>query len=143
MDPRMRIAIELKAWAVGMKNNWEEALQLFSEVHRLTNHPLKGLMGMGYAFAKLGRKEEAVEVLDKIRQRQQLEPDAVLDGDFVGIYFALGDMDKVFYHVNECIKKRTAPVNFFLEYPVFDTLKSDPRYYELKNQKFLSSADGP
>ena len=132
IDPNMRIGIELKAWATGLKGDWEEALKLFEAVHRLTNHPLKGLMGVGYALAALGRREEAVKCIRKMEERQRIEPDVVLDGDLVGMNFALGDYDKVFYHLKRCIERRAAPINFFLEYPVFKELKNDPRFMELK-----------
>lgn len=134
IDPQMRSSIELKGWATGMKGNWEGALKLFEEVHRLTNHPLKGLMGIGYACARLGLRERALECIHKIEQRQREDPDSVLDADLVGIWYGLGDTEKVFYHINQCVAKRTAPVNFFLEYPVFNELKKDPRYEELKNK---------
>jgi TolB-like protein/Tfp pilus assembly protein PilF len=132
MNPHMRISIELKAWATGMKGDWIKASELFEEVHRLTNHPLKGLMGVGYAYAKLGKKEKALECIRKIEQRQYEEPNAVLDADLVGIWYALGDMDKVFYHISQCVEKRIAPVNYFLEYPEFKELKNDPRILSLK-----------
>jgi adenylate cyclase len=132
IDPNMRIGIELKAWAIGLKGDWEQALNLFQAVHRLTNHPLKGLMGVGYALAALGRREEALECIHKMEERQKIEPDLVLDGDLVGMNFAIGDYDKVFYHLRRCIERRAAPINFFLEYPVFRELKKDPRFMELK-----------
>ncbi|MFZ6010253.1 MAG: tetratricopeptide repeat protein, partial [Bacteroidota bacterium] len=134
IDPQMRIAIELKAWATGMKNEWPQALKLFEEVHRLTRHPLKGLMGIGYAAARLGDKERALDCIRKIEQRQAEDPDSVVDADLAGIWFALGDMDKVFYHINQCVQKRIAPVDFFLEYPVFQELRKDPRFAELKKK---------
>jgi adenylate cyclase len=132
INPQMRVSLELKAWGTGMKGDWSEALRLFEEVHRLTNHPLKGLMGLGYAAAMLGQTEKAMDCIRKIELRQQEDPDTVLDGDLVGIWYALGNMDKVFYHINQCIQKRAAPVNFFLEYPTFKELRKDPRYLELK-----------
>ena len=46
LNPTMRISIEMKGWATGMKGDWETALEFFKEVHRLTNHPLKGLIGL-------------------------------------------------------------------------------------------------
>lgn len=131
MNPQMRISIELKAWSMGLKGDWAEALRLFEEVHRLTNHPLKGLMGVGYASAMLGQREKAMDCIRKIELRQQENPDTVLDGDLAGIWYALGDWDKAFHHINECIRKHTPPVNFFLEYPTFKALKKDPRYEEL------------
>jgi len=132
LNPQMRISIELKAWATGMKGDWEGALKFFKEVHHLTNHPLKGLMGVGYAYGKLGMKDKALECIKKLEQRQLEDPDSVIDADLGGIWFSLGDLDKVFYHINQCIDKRTAPVNYFLEYPTFKELKQDPRYNEIK-----------
>lgn len=134
MDPAMRSAIEMKGWAIGMQGNWQEALVLFREVHRLTNHPLKGILPMSYALAMLGRREEARECIRKMEQRQAEEPDAVIDSDLVGVYYALGDYDKVFYHLHKSVERRMAPVAFFLEYPPFKKLKSDPRLEEVRRK---------
>jgi tetratricopeptide (TPR) repeat protein len=43
MNPEMRVAIETKGWCYGFKGDWPKAAECFTEVHRLTNHPLKGL----------------------------------------------------------------------------------------------------
>ena len=69
----------MKGWATGMKGDWNAALPYFEEVHRLTNHPLKGLMGLGFAYGKLGRTEEAMEIIHKMERRQQEEPDSVIE----------------------------------------------------------------
>jgi TolB-like protein/Tfp pilus assembly protein PilF len=134
IDPAMRSAIEMKGWAIGMQGDWQEALVLFREVHRLTNHPLKGILPMSYALAMLGRREEALECIRKMEQRQAEEPDAVIDTDLVGAYYALGDYDKVFYHLHKSIERRMGPVAFFLEYPPFKKLKSDPRLEEVRKK---------
>lgn len=134
MDGAMRSAIEMKGWAIGMRGDWEEALVLFREVYRLTNHPLKGILPMSYALGMLGRREEALECIRKMEQRQREEPDAVIDTDLVGAYYALGDYDKVFYHLHKAIERRMGPVAFFLEYPAFKGLKSDPRLQEVRRK---------
>ena len=131
IDPQMRSTIELKGWATGMNGDWHGALKLFEEVHRLTNHPLKGLMGLGYAHAKLGNIDKAMECIQKLEQRHVDEPESVVDGDLVAVWLAVGNIDKVFYHIRQCIEKRTAPINFFLQYPAFKELRNDPRYEEL------------
>ena len=137
IDPNMRSAIELKGWALGFKGNWEEASELFKEVYRLTGHPLKGLLPLGFAYAMLGKKEEALECIRKIEQRQLEDPNSVLDTDLSGLWFALEDYDKAFYHMEKAIEKRTAPVIFFLEYPAFKKVKSDPRYAEMRKKAGL------
>jgi tetratricopeptide (TPR) repeat protein len=79
LNPTMRISIEMKGWATGMKGDWETALVFFKEVHRLTNHPLKGLIGLGFAYARLGQEEKALEVIRKMEQRQEQEPGSAID----------------------------------------------------------------
>jgi TolB-like protein/class 3 adenylate cyclase/Tfp pilus assembly protein PilF len=134
MNPRMRISIEMKGWATGMKGDWQAALKFFEEVHRLTNHPLKGLMGLGFAYAQLDMKEKAMEVIHKMEQRQIQEPESVIDADLAAVWWGLGDSDKTFYYINQCIEKRMGPVSYFLEYPAYRGIKDDPRYEELKTK---------
>lgn len=138
MDPRMRIAIETKGWAIGMKGDWKAALPYFEEVHRLTKHPLKGLMGLGCAYAKLGNTEKAMGVIRRLEQRQEEEPDSVIDADLAAVWYSLGDTDKTFYHLNRCVEKRMGPVCYFLEYPAYRNIKNDPRYAELRKKTGLS-----
>jgi adenylate cyclase len=131
IDPTMRIAIEMIAWATGMKGDWNAALKLFEEVYRLTNHPLKGLAGVGFAHAKLGNTEKAMDCIQKMEQRQIEEPDSVIDADLAIVWYGLGDFDKTFYYLNLCVDKRMGPVSYFLEYPAYKALKADPRYAAL------------
>ena len=134
MHPEMRIMIEMKGWATGMKGDWQAALELFEEVQRLTNHPLKGWMGAGFAYGRLGMKEKALEVIRKMEQRQIEEPGAVIDADLAAVWFTLGNLDKTFYYLNQCVDKRMGPVSYFIEYPAYKEIKSDPRYEELKKR---------
>ncbi len=134
MDPQMRISIEMKGWSTGMKGDWEAALKYFEEVHRLTKHPLKGLMGLGFAYTQLGLTEKAMDVIRKMEQRQKEEPDSVIDADLAAVWYGLGNMEKTFYHLNQCIDKRMGPVIYFLEYPPYKGIKKDPRYAELKER---------
>ena len=138
MDPNMRSAIELKGWATGIGGNWNDALSLFKEVYRLTGHPLKGLLPLGYAYAMLGEREKAMECIHKMEQRAMEEPEAIIDSDLVGVWYALGDYDKVFYYIERSIEKRMGPIGFFLEYPPFKKLKSDPRFEEMKKKAGLA-----
>jgi adenylate cyclase len=128
----MRVCLETKAWATGMKGDWQKALPLFEEVHRLTNHPLKGLMGLAFTYGKLGRRDEVLECIRRMEQRQMEEPDVVIDADLAGAWYGLGDLDKTFHYLQQCVDKRMGPVHYFLEYPAYDGIKNDPRYDALK-----------
>ena len=131
LNPTMRISIEMKGWATGMKGDWEKALQFFEEVYRLTNHPLKGVMGLGFTYAKLGQEEKALEVIRKMEQRQEQEPGSVIDPELAAVWFGLGNFDKAFYYLNRAVDKKLGPISYFLEYPQFKSAKKDPRYKEL------------
>ncbi|MEJ1241953.1 adenylate/guanylate cyclase domain-containing protein [Chryseolinea sp. T2] len=134
INPTMRSSIEIKAWATGMKGNWQGALEYFQEVHRLTNHPLKGLMGLGFALGKLGRREEAMECVAKLEQRQIEEPGTLIDADLLTIWLGLGDVDKVIYYIEQCVEKRMAPIIYYIQYPFFKSVRDDPRYQEIADR---------
>ncbi|HRO69633.1 MAG TPA: guanylate cyclase, partial [Chitinophagaceae bacterium] len=123
-----------KGWAFGMQGDWETALRYFEEMQRLTNHPLKGWMGAGFAYARLGMTDRALEVIRKMEQREREEPGIVMDADIAAVWLGLGNHDKTFEYLNRCIDKRMGPVSYFVEYPPYRAIKSDPRYAELKKR---------
>jgi tetratricopeptide (TPR) repeat protein len=137
INPQMRGALEMKGWAIGLGGNWTEASLLFEDVHRLTNHPLKGLMGLAYAYGKLGHGDEVMRCIQKMEQLQREEPNAVIDIDLAIAWLGTGNLEKHFHYVNQCIDKRMGPLSYFLEYPVYDDLKHDQRYKEAKKRMGL------
>ena len=134
IDPQMRVAIETKGWCAGMKGDWQKAIKYFQEVHRLTNHPLKGLAPLGFAYAKTWQGNKALEIIAKMEQRQREEPDAVIDGDLLVVWWALGNKDKVLYYLNQLIEKKMGPMNYMFEFPMLKGITDDPRVAELKER---------
>jgi TolB-like protein/class 3 adenylate cyclase/Tfp pilus assembly protein PilF len=134
MYPHMRIALQLKGWCFGIKGDWKKASEIFQEVHRLTKHPLKGLTPLGCSYAKLGEAEKALECISKIEQRQIEEPEVVLDADLAMIWWSLGERDKTFHHLFQCVEKRMGPVAILIDHPMFKGVADDPRYQLLKEK---------
>jgi TolB-like protein/class 3 adenylate cyclase/Tfp pilus assembly protein PilF len=134
LSPDMRSALELKAWVTGMSGNWHQSLNIFKEVHRLTNHPLKGIMGLSYAYGRLGLYEEVKSLIEKMHKRQVEEPNSVIDMDLACAWYGLGDLDQTFYYLDQCVQKKVGPVSYLLEYPMFENVKRDPRFKELKRK---------
>ena len=131
INPTMRLAIEMKGWCVGMKGDWKKALEYFQEVHRLANHPLKSLAPLGYAYAKIGEREKALEAINKLEQRQAQEPELAMDGDLLMVWWALGDKEKTFNYVSNCFKKGLNSIYYYLEYPMMFGIKEYPEVIEL------------
>ena len=88
-------------------------------------------MGLGFAYAKLGQRDKALECISKMEQRQREEPGSVIDADLAAVWYALGNLDKTFYYISQCIDKRMGPVQYFMEFPLYAGIKSDPRYKAL------------
>ena len=127
MNPQMRIALETKGWCYGLKGDWEKAAEYFKEVHRLTNHPLKGLAPLGFAYGQLGEKEKALDIIKKMEQRQAGDSEAVIDGDLMIVWWGLRDFDKVYYYMQRCIGEQMGPFNYVLELPMMNGVEEDPR----------------
>lgn len=136
--PDMRVALELKGWCIAAKGDWKNAAEIFEQVHRLIKDPLKGLAPLGCAYAKLGETEKALECISKIEQRQVKEPGAVLDIDLAMIWWALGDKEKTYDHLFQCVEKRIGPVAILIDHPLFKGISNDPRYLLLKEKLNLA-----
>jgi adenylate cyclase len=134
MYPHMRISLELRGWCAGAKGDWKKAADIFEEVHRSIKHPLKGVTALGCAYAKLGESEKALECIRKIEQRQLEDPGVVLDADLAMIWWALGEKDKTFEKLFNCVEKRLGPIAILIDHPLFKDASGDPRYQLLKEK---------
>src|SRR5687767_6658313 len=141
INPQMRIAIETKGWCAGMKGDWQKASEYFMEVHRLTNHPLKGLSPLGYAYGKLGETDKAMEIIAKLEQRQREEPNIIIDGDLLVVWWGMGNMDKVLFYMEKSIGQRASAINFFLSFPAMKGIAKDPRTHKLIEKLKRSGVD--
>lgn len=135
MHPQMGVALELKGWCTGVKGDWKKAAEIFEEVHRtIIKHPLKGLFPLGCAYANAGEVEKALACIRKIEQRQVEEPGIVLDADLAMIWSSLGDKDKAFHYLFQCVEKKMGPVAIIIDHPMFKIPHDDPRYQLLKEK---------
>jgi adenylate cyclase len=133
LDPHMRHAIELKGSCTGFTEGWDKAIEIFEQVYRLTNHPLKGITPLAYAYAKAGKVEKAMECVAKIEQRLAEEPEAVAEADLAMVWSALGDYDKAFEYLFRAVDKRMQ-VAYSFHSPLVEEIMKDPRAAELKRR---------
>jgi len=131
LDPGMRHALEVKGYCHAMRGDWDTAIKLFEEVHHLTNHPLKGLAPLGYAYGRTGQTEKAMECISKIDQRQVEEPGFVKEPDLALIWWGIGNKDKAFENLFIALDKKM-PVVYGLYSPLYQGITDDPRFDELK-----------
>jgi adenylate cyclase len=136
LDPHMRHALEIKGFSIGSKEGWGKTIPIFEEVHRLTNHPLKGITPLAYAYAKMGQVEKAMEGISKLEQRLAEDPEAVPEADLAFVWSAIGDKDKAFDYLFRAMDKRMQ-VAYGLHSPLVEDMMKDPRALELKRRMNL------
>ena len=143
MDPSFRRAYEGKGMLYMAMGNNAEAIENLTRYHQLVGHPLKGLSSLGHAYGIAGEKEKALECLEKIKQREVLEPDKLFYMDLAVVYAGLKDYDQAFYYLNKTYEKRMGiaclGMIFCIRYPMLNELKADPRFKELTGKMKLET----
>lgn len=91
---------------------------------------------LAYAYAVAGRRSDALKILDA-QHRLAKQRDDVSPYNFAIIYTGLGDKDQAFAWLEKCIEQRTPLVYRLKVRPMFDPLRSDPRYPELLRRMSL------
>jgi adenylate cyclase len=132
--PNMRVALEAKGWCTGMKGDWKKAVGIFEEIHLMIKNPLKGLAPLGSAYGYSGEVEKALDCIRKIEQRQVEEPGIVIDIDLAMIWWSLGNKDKTFHYLFQCIDKKMGVVAILIDHPMFKGIAEDPRYQLVKEK---------
>jgi len=90
---------------------------------------------VGYAYALSGQRNEALRVLAELKERSKREyvpPTAP-----ALIYTALGDKDQAFAWLDRAYAERDSYLVYLKPYPLFDSLRSDPRFTRLLKQMHL------
>ncbi len=84
---------------------------------------------LAYAYAVAGRRDEALKILDE--QQRLAKQRYVSPYNFAIIYTGLGDKDQAFAWLAKAIEERTLIIFHLKSRPLFEPLRSDPRYREL------------
>jgi len=88
-------------------------------------HP-RGLLG--YAYAKVGRKDDALRVLDELEELSQRRYVAPVSRAFT--YSGLGD-ERVFQALDEAYQQRSSSLVWARVFPHWDDLRAQPRFQDL------------
>src|SRR2546427_3160236 len=84
---------------------------------------------LAYAYAAAGRRDEAQKILDE--QQRLAKQRYVSPYNFAILYTVLGDKDRAFEWLTKCVEQRTPIIHHLKSRPLFDSLRSDPRYADL------------
>jgi len=118
-------------WRLGeayeMNGSLQEAIAEYRKARELNDDP-QVLANLGHAYAILGKRDEALKILDQLREssKQRYVPAY----RFAIVYAALGEKDQAFQWLEQSYQNRQS-MGFLKVDPVFDSLRSDPRFTDL------------
>ena len=91
---------------------------------------------LAFAYVANGQRNGALKILED--QEALARQGYVSPYNFAIIYTALGDKDRAFERLNESIEQRIMIIYHLKTRPIFDSLRSDPRYVELLGKMNLT-----
>ena len=111
------------------ERRYEEGIAELTRAKALSRGHSSVMGLLGYAYAASGRKDEARKILEELPERSNQRPASHFDRAV--IYLGLGEKDKTFELLRRACDERFFLVTFLKVSPLFDPLRSDPRFADL------------
>lgn len=109
------------------KNNVDGAITTLEKLH--SQNPLMAAAALGYAYGKAGRVADAnriIQELDEIAKERPVPPQ-----EKAIIYMGMGERDKAFQQLETSYSEHFSALAYLTTDPLYEDLKSDPRYADL------------
>lgn len=111
------------------QSRYREAAAAFERVTLISPADSMARAMLGHVYARLGRRDAVVDILEELRAKQQRE--YVPDLNFVFLYAALGDLDQAFAWLEKCCRDREPKMFSIRVGPLLDPLRKDARFDEM------------
>jgi tetratricopeptide (TPR) repeat protein len=115
-------------WAYGLKGMYPDAIAETRTSLKLNN----GSAGKGYLglwLAKSGKRDEALKLLDELKQ--QSARGYVQNYNFALVYIGLGDKEEALNYLEKHMSAHAETANQYAVAPELDELRSEPRFKEM------------
>jgi TolB-like protein/Flp pilus assembly protein TadD len=118
------------------ENKPAEAIPPLEKAAVLSNRSPAVLGVLTRAYARAGRRRDALRVLAELKTRRQ--KGYVPAGAFVNAYLGLGNKDQAFYWLEQAYREQSNILQFVKSHPYFDSIRSDRRFADLVRRVGLS-----
>ncbi len=130
MDPNFAVAHYELGQAFEQKHMHDEAIAEFQRAIELSGHSGAFDSNLAYVYAVSGRKGEAENIVKGLEAQPDKNPST--DANIALVYVGLGDHDQAMIWLNKAYEARFNPS--ILLRPVFDPLRSDARFKDLRRR---------
>jgi TolB-like protein/DNA-binding winged helix-turn-helix (wHTH) protein/Flp pilus assembly protein TadD len=128
LDPSFPVAHYWRGLAYEQKGMHKEAIADLVQLRTLSVSPLR-IAGLGNVYAVSGEKGKAQAILSELKDL--LSKRYVSPYDVAVIYSGLGDTDQTFRWLEKTYEEREGALVYLNVEPMFDTVRSDPRFKDL------------
>lgn len=130
LDPNFIDAYYFRGMAYLKKSMFREGMAEFEKGVAISPVDPEALTGLGYGYAVTGRRAEAQRVLDRLAELSKHEYISAVWR--AKIYAGLEEKDMAFEWLEKAHEDRSiVSVGYIKPNPMFDPLRSDPRYADL------------
>jgi TolB-like protein/Flp pilus assembly protein TadD len=136
MEPRFDFAYWIVGLALAQLGRTDEAIASLNQAVILTGGGLTHEAHLGYAYALSGKREEAEQVLADLEEIAREK--YVSAYYFAIIYLGLGELEQTFSWLDRAFDERAGFLAFIKVEPMFDGVRSDPRFKDLLRRMGLS-----
>jgi TolB-like protein/Tfp pilus assembly protein PilF len=116
------------ALALSQKGLHNKAIEEYS----MTDYEPSWYCYLGYTYGATGKRELALEILNHYLDLSEKE--FVWNASMAVIYLGLGEKDKAFSLLEKAYEQREGWMTLLKVEPLFDDLRSDPRFQDLLNR---------
>ena len=131
LDPGFRPALELRGFLEIHRGDPEAALETWRALPEVADDPYVGAALIGFALGRLGRHDEAREMLRLLDQRAASHPQLNLRMEYAVLHWGLGDLDETFRQLEAAADERMGVVVFLATSPNWAPLRSEARFQAL------------
>ena len=134
MDPHFWLSHINLGRSFTQKGMHAEALGELLKANEASPDNSEVLSFLGFAYAAANQREEAIKILDQLRERSKLHH--VPPYHFAILYAGLGDKDTVFEWLERAFERHAVDLFTLKVEPMFDILRDDERFADLLRRVF-------
>lgn len=129
-------------WVTGFvliaKGQLRDAIPVLEQTVSMMHRSPGSLELLATAYARAGRRPEAVQLIDELERRRHAE--YVPAGAFINPHLALGNYDEAFVWFRRAYDEQSNILQYLKVHPFFDPVRDDPRFKSLLHDVGLDQA---
>lgn len=130
LDPDFPPALSRIVEVYEQEQRYDEALAYVRKFQQMPGRQRSGLRQLARVYARMGKRREALAVLGELQKTGELPSDG---STMAAIYAALGDRDRAMDTLERGFQAHSI-LAFVLANPELDSLRSDPRFQQLRRR---------